>query len=421
MLTKTLSRDVERPILCLCEDLNTPRSLAISMMVRYGEWDQLVSMTIDPVNYNSADAFFSDNLVTEMLRKVPDLPTSFDRKAEAVRNFWSSEQRCYRSNERLSPFVYGGLLPDSERGVSRVIREIQKLIASILGPCPTDLNGRFGPGSTFSDRGRLSTVPDKMSSRPSLVSNSIGFLFPWSETAWARACAMVNRGPIFVSGNRFHTVPKDAKKDRGICVEPSINVFYQLAVGRAIRSRLGRFGIDLATAQDLHRSLAREASWDHTLATIDLSNASDTVSRNLVKLLLPEKWYDLLDSLRSPKTLIQGKWVLLEKFSSMGNGYTFELETLLFYAISHVLTELAGIHAIPGVNVSAFGDDIIVPSSVSNDVLAALSFFGFEPNRRKTFTQGRFRESCGGDYFDGIPVRAYYLDSLPRRPDEYIK
>lgn len=421
MSPKSLSREVLRPVLCLCEDLDTPRSLTVAILIRYGEWDQLVSLQIDPRLYIDSHSFFKDNLITELNRKNADVPTSFDRKAEAERNFWIAERQCYASNERLSPFLYGGLPPESERGVFEIIQRLRKMIATILGPVPLDLNGRFGPGSTFEDRGRLTTVPDKMSSHPTICPGAIGYLFPWSETAWARACATYNRGPSFVRGNRFLTVPKDAKKDRGIAVEPSINVYYQLALGGVIRNRLRRFGIDIQRGEPLHRRLAAEGSRFETLATIDLSNASDTVSYNLVKLLLPRKWFEALDSLRSPFTLVKGKWVRLEKFSSMGNGFTFELETLLFFAMSFVATESSGVEPIPGVNISTFGDDIIVPTAASKNVLAILKYFGFTPNARKTFIEGVFRESCGGDFFNGSAVRAHYLDSFPRRPDEYIK
>jgi hypothetical protein len=183
-----------------------------------------------------------------------------------------------------------------------------------------------------------------------------------------------------------------------------------------IRARLFRFaGIDLDHGHIEHGKLAREGSLTGCYATIDLSSASDTVADNLVKLLLPPAWYDLLDSLRSPYTSVDGKWVKLEKFSSMGNGFTFELETLLFWAISSECQAPYDEH-----QVRVYGDDIIVPTESAKDVVGALSYFGFSCNKEKTFVEGAFRESCGSDYFQGVAVRPYYLEGFPNEPSEWI-
>jgi len=218
-----------------------------------------------------------------------------------------------------------------------------------------------------------------------------------------------------VKGNRFVTVPKDSTKRRGIAVEPSGNLFLQLAVGKEIRRRLHRWGLDLKNGQEIHRLRAMDSSRDGTLATIDLSNASDNVSTSLVEMLLPPDWFSLLSSLRSPMTFIKGQWVRLDKFSSMGNGFTFELETLLFWALARSCCEREDRRS-----VLAYGDDIIVPTRSARTVLNCLSFFGFSPNRRKTYIDGPFRESCGGDFFDGVDVRPYQLKKLPVEPSDYI-
>jgi hypothetical protein len=112
--------------------------------------------------------------------------------------------------------------------------------------------------------------------------------------------------------------------------------------------------------------------------------------------------------------------VKLEKFSSMGNGFTFELETLLFLTIMCGLSDLEGLSFSAGKQIFAYGDDLILPTSLGNDVIACLSFFGFSANSRKTFLSGPFRESCGGDFFDGQPVRAHYLQEDPNEPHKII-
>lgn len=103
------------------------------------------------------------------------------------------------------------------------------------------------------------------------------------------------REELVVRGNRFTTVPKDAWKHRGICIEPSINLFYQLGIGEWLTMRMGRkLDWKKDSQQAFHRFLAQLGSFTRNNATIDLSNASDTICYNLVKLLLPVDWFNLL-------------------------------------------------------------------------------------------------------------------------------
>jgi hypothetical protein len=199
-------------------------------------------------------------------------------------------------------------------------------------------------------------------------------------------------------------------------VEPSINLFYQLGYGGVLRRRLLDAGINLRDGQMIHRQVACDASKEGTFATLDLKNASDSISRRLVELLLPRRWFEVLDDLRSPTTLVNNKVVVLEKFSSMGNGFTFELETLIFLGLCLALDPA---HK-AGENVFVYGDDIIVPTESSKGVIAALEFFGLTINREKSFTDGLFRESCGGDYFNGEDVRPHFLKESPNEPQQLI-
>jgi hypothetical protein len=114
-------------------------------------------------------------------------------------------------------------------------------------------------------------------------------------------------------------------------------------------------------------------------------------------------------------TEVDGTWVRLEKFSSMGNGFTFELETLIFWAISSGVQD-----AHNEWNVHVYGDDIIIPSESFDDVKHALEFFGFSLNKEKSFKDGAFRESCGSDYFNGVAVRPYYIEEFPNGPEDWI-
>lgn len=189
-----------------------------------------------------------------------------------------------------------------------------------------------------------------------------------------------------------------------------MNIWLQLQVGRHIRGRLRKYGVDLDD-QTVNQRRARFGSRTGLLSTIDLRSASDAIATELVNKLLPTPWVCLLHELRSVNTLWpDGQWRKNEKFSSMGNGFTFELESLLFYAICSAMSE----------NVSVYGDDIVVPTENYSRVTEMLEFCGFEVNTSKSYSTGLFRESCGGDYFGGFSCTPVFLRSLPRTVEDVV-
>lgn len=416
-----LDPQMDKVFHALCEDIATVRSLTAWLLYQSGEWAQLQELRCSPKDYPDSESFMKDSVVTDFLRKA-ELPVDQSPlEARAVETFWSCEAQCAKTNARLRNYLPEHLYftsPDELR-IHTFITKCRRLITKILGRVPDDLTPRFGQGATMSDSVPLITKPDKMSKRPSATKDSLYLKGLWMDTAWARS--LLERGvayePQVVRGNKFFTVRKDAVKRRGCCKEPSFTVSYQLSVGGLMKTRMKAHGLDLYKGQSWHRRLARKGSIDGSIATVDESNASDTLARVLVELFFPEDWFQLLDDLRSKWTQIDGKWVKLEKFSSMGNGFTFELETLIFYAIAHTLCDE---HNEDTTYLSVYGDDIIVPVAVATDLLAALTYFGFEVNVAKTFTSGPFRESCGGDYFNGTAVRPHYVKKLPTTPAEWI-
>lgn len=158
--------------------------------------------------------------------------------------------------------------------------------------------------------------------------------------------------------------------------------------------------------QRLNQRLAAKAFKDR-LATIDLKNASNSVSTSLVELLLPPDWFAYLDSIRTKWTELEGKGIRLEMFSSMGNGFTFELESLIFWAICRSITPY---------EVGIYGDDIIVPQDSASEVIGVLEACGFTVNTSKSFLSGCFFESCGKHYFMGVDVTPlYWKESQPEQ------
>jgi hypothetical protein len=181
-------------------------------------------------------------------------------------------------------------------------------------------------------------------------------------------------------------------------------MYFQKGIGDYFRYRLKRVGINL-NDQSRNQQLARAGSISGNLATLDLSSASDSISSELIFQLLPPLWFTLLSAARSPVTLIDGVAHENEMFSSMGNGFTFELESLVFYAIARATAFYRGISGV----ISVYGDDIICPTEIAEDLVFVLSFLGFETNVKKSFWTGDFRESCGGHYVDGRDVTPFYV------------
>lgn len=409
-----MEHQVLRVLKALCREVGTPRALTVQLLASNGEWTQLQELRVEPRRYLCASTYHRDAIVTEFLRKC-ELPGDHDRKYQAaVRTFWECETQNARTNVRLSRFIENGPFEASDEPVVRFVTAWRQKVRKVLGRLPVELTPRFSGGATYADKSQLATPPDKMTSQATYYTATSALMPFFWQTAWGRVS--LNNAPSTVRGNIFFTVPKDGTKYRGCCKEASVSVSLQLDCDVHLKRRLRACGYDLKTGQDLHRDLARESSITRHRATLDMSNASDTLAYKLVELAVPSEWFNLFSSLRAPFTNLDGKWVKLEKFSSMGNGFTFTLETLIFATLAETVCELRGDYP----EVYCYGDDLIVPTDAARDVLAALAFFGFTPNERKSYHEGDFRESCGGDYYAGTPVRAHYLEKPPNEPHEWI-
>jgi hypothetical protein len=131
--------------------------------------------------------------------------------------------------------------------------------------------------------------------------------------------------------------------------------------------------------------------------------------------LFPPDFAVWLRELRTPSIEVKGRGSLkLEMLSTMGNGTTFPIQTLLFSAVVVATQKVLGTRVSEGppwVNElwGVFGDDIICPRAISDRVISTLKILGFKLNYDKTFTEGPFRESCGADYHVGYNVRPVFL------------
>lgn len=215
-----------------------------------------------------------------------------------------------------------------------------------------------------------------------------------------------------VSGNKMFYVPKDANIARVAATEPTLNMFGQIGYGKLLEDMLSKYhDIDLSVQQERNSRFAELGSLNGGFGTIDLQSASDTIGLGFCEYLLPPRMFKDLSFLRSPTTLVDGELVNMEMMSTMGNGFTFPLQTLIFASLILALYLETGQKPKIG-NVrqySVYGDDIIVKEDSYDMLVSVLTAAGFQVNSNKSFNTGKFRESCGKDFWSGVNVRAVYL------------
>jgi hypothetical protein len=404
-------RDLSLP---LAETILTSIGSALSLaMLDSLKKDPLsfVNWSINPMDYASASTFRTDYLAVEMFSKYPHLDTGINLSEVAIAKFLSSEQTCSQTNARLAS------LRNYSFWTTTVFETARRKIAKLLGPFNWDeaaLGFDFGPGATTRLRRISSDRFYKFSGIPECTANNLVAAYAALKyfNAWGQQIAFSLKA---VEGNKVVTVAKNAKTDRVIAIEPCMNIFIQKGIGSIIRRRLKKVAVDL-NDQTKNQRLAREGSIDGSLATIDLSAASDSVSTELVRCLLPPDWVEVIFSSRSEKGVLpDGTTIVYRKVSSMGNGFTFELESLIFWALC---SSVMSVEHVSDRRLAVYGDDIIVPSSCSSKVIDILAFAGFAVNAKKTFVHGPFRESCGKHYFNGCDVTPIYVkdrvDNYPR-------
>lgn len=324
------------------------------------------------------------------------------RADRAIDKWLAQEANNLRTNERLeSPNAHtlAGV------GAGRFIAWAQRFITSVIGETvPLDaLNGAFSGGASTSRRRTEGHPAFKFVGRADITSSAL----KWFELVREEYPLWMLLSPpdlTIVRGSKLFTVPKNSLIDRVCCKEPDINMFLQRGVGSYIRRRLRSFGVNL-NDQTRNQRLARQGSLHGRLATLDLSSASDSISDALVSLLLPHQWYSCLDDLRSHYVEVRGEEHSCEMFSSMGNGFTFELESLLFFAIAKTVAYFTGTRG----TISVYGDDIIVPVEIYAPLVEVLDFFGFSVNLEKSYSKGPFRESCGGHYWNGEDITPFFV------------
>lgn len=362
-----------------------------------------------PIDWSSADAFEKSYLFSEMLSKFDDGQKNPEKDVTTWAKFHEAERLCFETNQRL---YQNGLFKGPYKQAMVLARKISDRILGRFDWDAAEDGFGWGPGASTRLPRRKSDAAYKFSGNPeSTIGNAaLAHTAICRVPSWKRELDKLEPGDVgyckIVPGNRIVTVPKNYKTDRTIAIEPCMNMYIQKGIGALMRKRLARFGCDL-NDQTRNQRLAKVGAVSGRLATIDLSMASDTVSRVLVTKFIRSDWLEALEQSRSPfGVLPSGEKIFYQKFSSMGNGFTFELESLIFYSLAlawcHVNDEEVG-------RVSVYGDDIILPSAVADSFCGLLQFCGFTPNEKKSYWSGPFRESCGKHYYLDRDVTPFYV------------
>lgn len=413
--------------------LGSPRALTVWLLYKNREHDQLTALTIRPVeDYNCPFRFRLDYDATNFLSKASFLKTTFDREKVALAKFHEYETLCGQTNRR---FLNPASDPLNHGPNVWLLNATRRKIAEILGDfCADEFvdEANWGPGVTTLLKGESVSAFNKFHAERGITRDLYALVSSWFPEAyptWYAHLSQTSSGEgVFthVVGNDIVTVPKNSKTDRVIAVEPGINLWFQKSIGSMIRRRLLRVGVDL-NSQEVNQRLSRVGSKDSSLATVDFSSASDSIALELVREILPPRWFVLMDACRSKIGSLASGPIRWNKFSSMGNGFTFELESLIFYAAASACVEYQKLtsgpeNTLPGVFwVNVFGDDVIIPVH-AYDLFASFSeFLGFRVNRSKSFHSGYFRESCGSHYFDGLVCKPVFLKERLRHVEDFFK
>lgn len=366
-----------------------------------------------------------------LLKKFEDLPSD-KADSDALDLFLQVNSRCKEWSLKTSSMteVEHLVIGEAKKFLHRFFYPQFEQIECILSPGSISDGFGFGPGASIGSRS-TDFISKVGTSAMTATDRALYTLFVqavshdpiWSDVESVR---LERRGVDIARGSRLSFVPKSAKISRTICTEPLLNMLFQKGIESVLVRQLRKVvGIDFSKQQHKNRILAQRGSKTGEFGTIDLSSASDSMSLGLIDEFFPRQvsyWFKLT---RSEVTILpDGTEVPLHMVSSMGNAFTFPLQTLFFTSLVYGVYRTLGLHFDRpyGASLGSFavyGDDIIVKKEAYDLLCRCLMLCGFSVNIDKSFNEGFFRESCGGDYYLGHNVRGVYIRTLKHVHDNY--
>lgn len=248
-----------------------------------------------------------------------------------------------------------------------------------------------------------------------LYRTTVSELGSWADAEMQR---FKDFGFVSVIGGKLFFVLKNVDEARTCCTEPGLNQLIQQGIRGYLEERAkAYFGIDIQRQPAVNRRLAMQGSLDESSCTIDLTSASDSNGLSLFSKVVEPCFLKrcILLSRCEVAVLPNGDTERLRMISTMGNGFTFPLMTILLASAVQACVDLLD----PQSEWSVFGDDIVVSKRCYQFLIRMLVKLGYQPNVQKSFGVGPFRESCGHDYFNGHFVRGIYIKSLEASTDVY--
>lgn len=370
----------------------------------------------------SIDAIASLRQICNLVKKVR-LECSRKRQRKAVDAYVACEDEV--SKLQTNTLSYETTLKVGRIVIGEVLRQ------AAFGDVRPHIRGKHGPGAT-SERilGNRKYVHESWFTRL----DDAGLTF--EEFGMASLANLgcddtpdpKRLGPDEETPVRVVFVPKTAKAPRVIAIEPVCMQFMQQAILQWLVPRIEQCailgGAINFTSQEKNRTACRLASVSGSRATLDLSEASDRVPWVLIKEMLapyPE-FLQVVAACRSERAhLPDGRYLTsLSKFASMGSALCFPFEAIVFFS-AIVAARLIESSALPtgrnirrfGKGILVYGDDLVIPTRSTDAVTQVFDDLKFVVNRRKSFTEGHFRESCGEDYFSGHRVTPVYVREVP--------
>jgi hypothetical protein len=374
-------------------------------------FDRGTGLLLDQPN---VDAVYAVRQLTLMFGKIL-LPCSDARKDAAIEGYFQCEQSVKEADARRRPQETEDFHRVSRLLWADLFSAVDNSIANY------EVVPKHGPGST-ADRlsGNQKFNQTEWTERLEGVFPAGDFLLPnWRHFSNLDRINWLEPGqerPV-----RVVLVPKTLKTPRIIAIEPTAMQYAQQGILESFEKAM----LSNDNAQHFiqwksnvpNQELARLGSLYGELATLDLSEASDRVSNQLVRVMLQNHPHlgEAVDASRSRKAEVSSesgkKIIRLAKFASMGSALCFPMESLVFMTVIFLGIERelrrpltpSDITSFRG-QVRTYGDDIIVPVRYVRSVVSCLETFGFKVNAGKSFWSGYFRESCGKDYFMGEDV-----------------
>ena len=359
------------------------------------------------------DAILAVRQLSLMFSKIL-LPCSDAREKDAMTEYVQCEREVKQADALRTPDDFSEFSRVSRLLFGRAFLEVDRKIDSL------ELVPKHGPGATADKlRGNSKYLQRTWPARLEPYFPVGDYMFPNARYFSEHYDEITFLEPDAELPVRVISVPKTMKTPRIIAVEPTAMQYAQQALLEAILDAIeGDSFLNRMLGfsdQEPNQLMAEMGSQFGSLATLDLSEASDRVSNQLVLEMTKDfpSLQGAVQACRSTKADVPGYGVFpLSKFASMGSALCFPFEAMVFLtcvslgieqALSTRFTSRRHLmQALGGVRI--YGDDIVVPTDTVFSVVDSLEHFGARVGASKSFWIGKFRESCGKEYYDGYDV-----------------